>query len=673
MGRHLKSVLMTTIGCLALGSMATGCASTATGISQSSINKLSSSQSLKVSAPKGTPLAVIRYPAFVDSSAEEAYYNAFGRSTIGGSLSSKRPDAAEVNALADSIVLKSNYFALSMFKELAAKLPEHGVLLSPHTITLDANGELTSEPMTQAESLPNVVTVDFASYTYPDASKMMGKQPLTFGDLITPLVVVRTDHRAAVPTQGLLLASRPLMARAAGNGRQNVNDSLDVIQRGRIEPSIPQLDFVSHLKGGQVFQVASESLGTRGDNNAAQSLPLEKIQLEKSIIANIDQATDASADPLKNVFSKGFANQVVALINETDVEKATMAGRAAAISQFDESLAALTFVGSDDPDYQTRLRYAERLLEAEQKYLSVQSLRLFDGVHNSEMGAQVRDMLKAEYQVLEKRRDLAREQNKATAFAVLGAVAAGTAIAGGGGGSSCNGSTTQGELNDCLRRQRNRQLGNSTLTNLAIQGAIVATQQAVAINRQSKAVTSNYLTSIVPALDEQTSVQVNLIDSNETITAIRFEDLKAKLQTLYSSNQRSLETIATRCGYTDAASSRTGTWLGVCEGGLANGSGVGVIKNADGSSVEYYGQAVNGQPHGPGYMIHHTPTSSYALEGNFTAGKADGVIRVSKSGSADSLKTYSAGQELGRAPSGSVVSSPFSPGFNVRKIAMVLQ
>ena len=167
MGRHLKSVLMTTIGCLALGSMATGCASTATGISQSSINKLSSSQSLKVSAPKGTPLAVIRYPAFVDSSAEEAYYNAFGRSTIGGSLSSKRPDAAEVNALADSIVLKSNYFALSMFKELAAKLPEHGVLLSPHTITLDANGELTSEPMTQAESLPNVVTVDFASYTYP--------------------------------------------------------------------------------------------------------------------------------------------------------------------------------------------------------------------------------------------------------------------------------------------------------------------------------------------------------------------------------------------------------------------------------------------------------------------------------------------------------------------------
>ena len=209
------------------------------------------------------------------------------------------------------------------------------------------------------------------------------------------------------------------------------------------------------------------------------------------------------------------------------------------------------------------------------------------------------------------------------------------------------------------------------MTDLAIQGTIAATQQAIAINQQSKAVTSNYLTSIVPALDEQTSVQVNLIDSNETITAIRFEDLKAKLQTLYSENQRSLDTIATRCGYTHSGVSSIGTWLGVCENGQANGSGVGVIKNADGSSVEYYGYTQNGQPHGPGYMIFHDTTSSYALEGNFTSGSANGVMRVSKSGSSDTLKTYQSGQDVGRAPSGSVNASPFVPGLGVRKIAMV--
>ena len=654
MGQHFRSLLMTSMTCLAVGGMATGCASTATGLSQSSVAKLSTSETLKVTVPKGTPLAVIRYPAFVEGSAEDAYYRAFANTEIGGKLGSKKPDAAEVNALADSIILKSNYFALSMFKELAAKLPAHGVLLSPHTITLDDNGKLTSEPMTQAESLPNVVTVDFASYTYPDASKMMGSQPLTFGDLVTPLVVVRTDHRAAVPTQGLLLASQPILARAAGNGRLSAENNIDILQKGRMEPSIPELDFVAHLNQGEVFQVQSQPFASRSQKNSAKSLPLEKINLETSVLANIDKATDASADPLKNTFSKGFANQVVALINETDVEKATMAGRAAAISQFDESLAALTFVGSEDADYQTRLRYAERLLEAEQKYLSVQSLRLFDGVHNSEMGAQVRDMLKAEYNVLEKRRALARKQNQAAAFAVLGAVAAGAAIA-------STGNPGAGE-----------QLGRRILTDLAIQGTIAATQQAIAINQQSKAVTSNYLTSIVPALDEQTSVQVNLIDSNETITAIRFEDLKAKLQTLYSENQRSLDTIATRCGYTHSGVSSIGTWLGVCENGQANGSGVGVIKNADGSSVEYYGYTQNGQPHGPGYMIFHDTTSSYALEGNFTSGSANGVMRVSKSGSSDTLKTYQSGQDVGRAPSGSVNASPFAPGLGVRKIAMVM-
>ena len=249
MGKHFKSLLMTSVTCLAIGGMATGCASTATGLSQSSVAKLSTTETLKVAVPKGTPLAVIRYPAFVDASAEDAYYRAFSKTEIGGKQGSRRPDAATVNALADSMILKSNYFALSMFKELAAKLPEHGVLLSPHTIKLDANGKLTSEPMTQAESLPNVVTVDFSSYTYPDASKMMGNEPLTFGDLVTPLVVVRTDHRAAVPTQGLLLASQPLLTRAAGNGRQAAENNIDILQKGRMEPSIPELDFVAHLRG----------------------------------------------------------------------------------------------------------------------------------------------------------------------------------------------------------------------------------------------------------------------------------------------------------------------------------------------------------------------------------------------------------------------------------------
>ena len=645
MGRQFSKLLLVGATCVV-----TGCASTATGVSQSSITKTAKVEQLKTEASAGTVLAVVRYPAFVESKAQDAYYKAFGKSAIGGRVSSYSADSPEVQALADSVVLKSNYFALSLFKELAAKLPDHSVLLSPHTVKLAADGSLTSEPMTQAESLANVVTVDFASYTFPDSKKMMDSEPLTFGDLVTPLVVVRTDHRAAAATQGLLLASAPLLSRAAGNGRTNVNNSLETLQNGRLDSTVPELDFISYLNGDQPFNVASKPLSNRAAPNTVRSYPLEKIKLDSRALLSLDDKQAGAVDPLQTAFSTGMANQIVGIINNTDIEKAAMMRRASAISQFDESLAALTLVGGKDADYQSRFKYAERLLEAEQKYLSVQSLRLFDGIHNGEMGAQVRDMLKAEYKVLEQRRDLARKQNTATAMAILGAVAAGAAISSGGGDNG----TSDGEM---------------VAIDALINATIYAGTRAFSYKDQSKAVGSNYLTSIVPALEEQTSVQVNLIDSNETITAIRFEDLKEKLQALYTKNQRSLDTVATRCGYTHSGATKTGTWLGVCENGLASGNGIGVLRNADGSAVEYFGYAKNGQPHGPGYMIHHARKNSYALEGNFTNGLADGVMRVSKSGIADTRQLYRAGQNAGSAPAGAVNLSPFKNGPRVETIA----
>jgi len=88
-------------------------------------------------------------------------------------------NTVETVAVADGTIIKSNYYALSLYKELAAKLPEHGVLLSPHAIKLGPGGELTSEPMTSAEELPSVVSVDFATYSFPDSKKMMKDVPLT--------------------------------------------------------------------------------------------------------------------------------------------------------------------------------------------------------------------------------------------------------------------------------------------------------------------------------------------------------------------------------------------------------------------------------------------------------------------------------------------------------------
>jgi len=552
-------------------------------------------QLLKAATPDGSLLAVVRYPAVVNENAKDKYREDYAASAIGGRVESSIARTEEARGMIDSTIVKSNYFALSLYKELAAKLPEHTVLLSPHEIILDANGELTSVPITQAESLPSVGTIDFAAYTFPNPKKMMDKNPLTFGDLISPIVTVRTDHRAAVPTQGVLLTSQPLTESAVGNGYKSVQASMDELQSGRFETDVPELDFIAMISGDPKKSTATQGLSLTAGSNRVQIIPMEKIRMSGESIMALDKTQAGIVDPLQPVFSQGFANRIVDLINDTASEKTAMGRRADAIASYDPSLAALTFVGSDSADYQARYNYALRMLDAERKYLSVQSLRLFDGVHNSEMGAQVRDMLKAEYGILDKRRELARKQNQATALAILGAVATGVSVA--SSGNSSNGYPSYGE---------------QLLTQVAINATIYAGASAFAYRDESRAVGGNYLASIVPALEEQTNVQVSLIDSNETITAVRFDDLKTKLKTLYDQKQRSLETIATRCAFNQSGAA-SGTWMGVCEGGVASGSGVGVIQNSDGSAIEYYGHAQNGMAQGPGYMIFHSPSGSYAL------------------------------------------------------------
>lgn len=640
------------------GAALSGCATTPSGVTQSAMSSKTQTERLEIQAPIGSPLVVVRYPAFVEDAAEEKFYTAFRKQTIGGAINDTDLPVSSSNALADSIILKSNYFALSIYKELAARLPDHSVLLSPHSIALDGAGDLTSTPMTQAESLPNVLTVDFASYTFPDPSKMLGKEPLTFGNMITPLVVVRAAPQAAPATQGVLLASQPLIAGAAGSSRESLETSLDILRRGRFEDSQPELDLVSFLKGSRIINVSSHGLSSRSDNSVA-SVPVERIELDAKTISKFNQVKDASVDPLKTAYSKVFANRVIGLLNDVDVEKSVMAGRASAIAEFDENLAALTYIGSDDPTYKARFRYAERMLEAEQKYLSVQSLRLFDGVHNSEMGHQIRNMIKAEYDVILEREEVLKRQRASTALAVLGGIAAiGLASS---SGRTCSRTLSDSEYYACVNDSQRQAAIRSIGTQALLKGTIYAASNAMSLNKLSKSLTTSYLDAVIPALEQQTSIQVSLIDSNETITAIRHEDLQVKLNELYNENTRALQDIGTRCAYGANGGPITGVWLGMCQGGLANGSGIGVLSNSSRENIEYYGYARNGLANGPGLMVVHNSKQSEALEGSFSAGLPNGIMRQSISGKADRLKVYQMGKPQGNAPAGSYVPSPFAP------------
>jgi hypothetical protein len=633
MRRHISVLLATSA--LAIGSALSGCASTATGQQTSSFAG-TPQVGLAQTAPRGTILAVVRYPAFVESDDEADFARAYAQNAIGG----REVDVgrADAEALANSVVLKSNYFAMSLYRELAERLPEHSVLLSPHRVYHNDNGVLTSEPMTEAESLPTVVTVDFTAYTYPDFERMMGAQPLTFGDLITPVVTVRTDPRASVASEGVLLASSPVIGAAAGGNQMQAVEDAQAVQAGRLEAGASELDFISHIAGTPRVRTRQASLRSRSPG-AVRTYPLEKIRLDSYQVSSLENQV---SDVLEAPFTDAFASQVIDLINGTDIRKASMLRKADVIADYDESLAALSLVEPRDADVQARLRYAERLLEAEQKYLSVQSLRLYDGVMNGEMGAQVRDMILEEFEVLQRRRKLARQQNIST-MAAIAAVVGGVAIA------SNSGNDGQGASG-----------GEILATQAMIQGAVFAAGEAVRRNRLSKGVAFSYLDSVMPAIDAQTEVQLDLIDSNETITAIRFEDLKAKLSELYAENQRSLDVAASRCAYDGPAGQ--GTWLGECANGFADGPGVGVYRNGNGFLVEHYGYARAGRADGPGYRIVRAPEGSYALEGNFSGGLANGVARVERSGSVE-VRRFREGRDMGAAPAGTRVASPFDRAY----------
>lgn len=693
----LKQVLLAS-SLLALSAAVTGCASTAQGIKSSVVTQSVPQEALRASIPAGGVLAVVRYPAIVEDDAKDVYHRAYAKRAIGGQTGVGVTNTIETVAVADSTIVKSNYFALSLYKELAAILPEHAVLLSPHAIKLGSGGELTSEPMTAAEELPSVVSVDFATYSFPDSKKMMSNVPLTFGDLITPLVTVRTDHRAAAPTQGVLMASKPFVSRAAAEGREIALETIDAMQRGNLEPVIPELDFVSYITNDTPQNVSVQKLETRSDTNATLVLPVEKVRVPASEMELLKGASDGTVDPIDGIYTAALARRIVALINGLDTDKAMMMGKAASIAEFDPSLAALTFVGSDQADYKARVAYAERLLDSQRKYLSVQSLRIFDGIHHGELGAQVRDLIAAEQEVLEKQRDLARKQDMAKLEGV-GTALAGALIALGGGAiiqsspveqcRSLGQSRGRAAYDDCIDRLKLRseavrgacsqRAGSATSdayrqcvlqNDPLVQGSgrnispveVLARSvsfgfaQSEVHKNLSQQLSTNFLNAIVPALEQQTSVTVDILDSNETITAIRYEDLQAKLQTLYTEKQRALDTVATQCAYLEPGGEKRGTWLGVCEDGLANGSGAGVLEG-DSDVMEYYGYAKNGYADGPGLMIRHTKIGSISYEGSFAQGRPDGSVRVSESGRTDKTRNFSGGVDVGA--SAQKAASPF--------------
>jgi hypothetical protein len=607
-----------------------GCAGTARGSRSSALQTDASVDLTDYSLSRADALVVIRYPAIIHADAEKPYFHAFSISAIGGEVPPENRTKKVTTRIAQSVIAKSNYYVMSLYRELQKELPQDTVLLSPHIILWDAERGIYSRPILATEQIPSVVTVDFNVYSYPDTEAMMDSPPITFGDLVTPLFVVHGDRWLQPATNGLLLSSDALMGAAWELSEEEVENALQSRLNNMPVRHQRPLDFVAFLnrRAPVARGVPLRALGdSPGGEVAVENYPLEKIQLDGALLENL--SSDFDVDPFAERFVQGAAARVKRTLGQVNHDKATFFARQNALARFDPELALAFLARSGGESVRARLQLAEALIEAERKFISAQSLSLYDGTYHGDYGSKMRQMIEGEYRLLEDRRSAARKQNVTTALAAL-------AMVGALYGATASGAAGAAAL--------------ETFSGVLVLGSIWAMSSTLETRAESAKMSENFLALIAPALERQISVQMEWLESKERISAMGFAEFRNKTLTLYQARIRSLERrFEDNCLFRHPGFNLAGRWYGDCSDGRAEGRGYGVIVDESGNSVEFLGNARGGVPEGSGGLIarYHHETGAFYFEGTFSGGLPDGVLLVEEPGRKQRTREFRAGRDVG--------------------------
>lgn len=604
----------------------------ATGVDTSKYSRLAPEQITEQTSSDASAMVVIRYPAMIHEYAENLFVSSFAINAIGGDVPAATAKA-QTSRVAQSMVEKSSYYAMSLYRELKKVLPENSVLLSPHIIAWDKERQLHTRPLLASEQVPSVLTIDFNIYSYPDVEKMMDAPPVTFGDLVTPLIVVKSSRWVQPALSGLLVSSPPLENAAWRDVQSDAANHFDARLEGEIWSQPSSLDFISFLAERNQREITlPRKSSLSGDNQtiAVEQYPLEKIQMDGPVVGRLED--DPSIDPFVNSFVNGASTRIVDILNSIDHDRATFFSRQAALSRFDPELADVFFVQSTDESVRARLQLAEALVGAERKFLAAQSDSIYDGTYSGDYGQKMRKILSAEYRMLEERRRLARRQNITTAVAII-------ALAGSVYGAVASSAASTAAV--------------VAASGAALAGSAWALHKSLGTKTESEEVGRYFLTRMAPTFDRQMSVQMEWLESKESITARGFSEFRNKTLSLYQARVRSLAvSVQQHCLFSyPGFSAINSRWYGSCESGKANGRGYGLLADGRGSSIEYLGYANEGMPAGKGGMImkNRQQLGATYLEGEFRGGLPDGTIKVEKPGSTPTLRRYTAGRDSGRA------------------------
>lgn len=635
--------MLALVGLVIVSGIISGCAGTAKGKNTSIYSSLEPGRVSSQKTSAASAMVIIRYPAMIHAQAENLYVSSFAINAIGGEVPYGVHGDRQTSRVAQSVIEKSSYYAMSLYNELKRVLPANSVLLSPHIIDWDKERNLHSRPILATEQIPAVLTIDFNVYSFPDVAELMNSQPVTFGDLVTPMIVIKSNRWVQPALGGLLISSPPLVDSAWRQVRDETHGTLQAQLDDQLQEPSSSLGFVAYLRERNERNLALP-LKRSGDVGqglvAIEQYSVEKIQMDGQLISNLPE--NYSVDPFVQGFVKGASTRIVAALNSLNHEKATFFSRQRAIERFDPELARVFFMQSDDESVRARLQLAEALVGAEREFLAAQSDSIYEGTYGGNYGSKMRKIIAAEYNMLEDRRHLARKQNMTTAVAVV-------ALAGSVYGAVA--STAAGTA------------AVSAASGAALAGSGWALHKTLETRTESKEVNRFFLARMAPAFDRQMSVQMEWLESKEVITARGFAEFRNKTLSLYQSRVRSMQVGTERqCSFSQPGLGSQGRWFGACNDGAATGRGYGLVVNARGESVEFIGEARQGMASGTGAMIIHRDGQLGATyyEGGFKAGLPDGVVRVENAGEAPRLRLFRSGADIGKGKAADLKSPRFA-------------
>lgn len=610
------------------------CAGTAKGVRKSSLDTRPVTSTSALAELPGA-LVVIRYPAVVLEEAEESYYRAYVDQSIGGDVSITHQLRKDTRHLARSVIAKSSYYAMSLYAELRELLPANKVLLSPHMIYRGESGA-SSRPLLASEEVPGAVVIDFNIYSFPDASQLMDSPPITVGDVVTPMFVIHGDSWLRPPTFGMLLASEDLLDSSWELSALQSSREAESLLSGYVDRFIRPLDFVYFLESRATSSsnIPLKGLGG-GDRSlaAVEKYPLEKIRMDAELVAGLDDS--GLVDPFSVSFVRNAAQRIVTELHTLDLRRATFTARYRSYERFDPELATAFLAKTEGEEFQTRLQLAEAVIDAELKFLTAQSERMYRGTYYGDFGKSIRSLIAAEYGVLEKRRQLARLQNLTTALTVV--TLAGTGYAASSFTSSVAGAIPWAGAAATLGFSSILALNNNREARI-----------------QSYAIGESFMSQMAPDLQRYITVQSEVVLSEKDIFARSYGEFESQVVTLYGETARQLsDSKQGRCTFEYPGASDNGVWRGECRRGKAHGWGYGVVQIREGQTLEYFGRAKAGLPQGQGALILPAARGMAPVlyEGEFSKGVAHGMMRVSEAGKVPRIRSFSQGVESGRAGS----------------------